>query len=280
MSENKPTFDPTRFKEQERNGFNLVAERYEQGMEQARPVVERLLELAKLHKSGLKVLDIATGPGMVARRAATLVGESGAVVGVDIAEEAVYVARERANEDGLDNVTFETMDAENLLFADSSFDRVIISFGLMHFPDSAKALAEVWRVLRPGGIVAVAVWAEAEEVPTLQLALEAITRNFPPPKIERPSMFRFGGSGVLEKLLEDSGFSQTSSQKVQVSLTVADAREYWTRFLDVAGITTVALAKQPPEVMEKLISDTNLESYKVGDMYTINSKVVVAAGTK
>ncbi len=279
MSENKPGFDPVRFKEQERTGFNLVAERYERGMEQSRPVVAKLLEMAKLDGAGLRVLDIACGPGMVARQAARL-ETTGEVVGIDIAEEAVKVAQQRAAEEGLANVTFEVMDAENLTFGEASFDRVIISFGLMHFPDSEKALAEVWRVLKPGGILAVAVWAEEDEVPTLQLALKAIGRNFPPPKIERPSMFRFGGAGVLEKLLEECGFSQTNSQKVEVSLTVADAREYWTRFLDVAGITTVALAKQPPEIMEKLIADTDLETYRAGAAYTITSKVVVATGVK
>jgi ubiquinone/menaquinone biosynthesis C-methylase UbiE len=281
VSTEKAAFDPQRFKEQERAGFNLVANRYERGMSLATPVVNRLLELADL-REGLAVLDLATGPGMVARGAAEKVGASGRVVGIDIAEQVVELARQRASEAGLSNTSFEVMDAENLTLDDNSFDIAFISFGLMHFPEPEKALAEVLRVLKPGGKLAVAVWGQEDEVEFLKLALAVLVRNFPPPKVERPSMFRFGTPTLLTHLLETSGFGQVTTDKVILRETVTDAKDYWTKFLDVAGITTVALAKQPPEVMAKLEADTvaDLEQYRKGDNIELSSAVMLGVGVK
>src|SRR4051794_40896127 len=122
----KQAFDPVRFKEQERAGFNYVANRYEDIMGTTIPAIERLIAVAEV-EPGMRVLDVATGPGIVARRVGQLVGLSGSVLGVDIAEEALEQARQKAAAENLLQVTFEVADAESLPYESEGFDRIFCS---------------------------------------------------------------------------------------------------------------------------------------------------------
>ncbi|HEX2910189.1 MAG TPA: methyltransferase domain-containing protein [Chloroflexia bacterium] len=278
----KPAFDPIRFKEQERAGFNMIAGRYEVAMGTVLDnALNRLLELADLHP-GLRVLDVATGPGLVARAVARALGSTGEVVGVDIAEETLIVARQRAADAGLTHLSFQVEDAEALSLPDNSFDRVICSQALMHFPDAEKALQEMYRVLKPGGRIVVCVWGAQQEVPFIQVALQTLARNFPPPKVERPSMFRFGQFAVLEELVCEAGFVDVKIEKRVLPIKAADPADYWDRFLSVAGITTVVLSKQPPEVNQKLEKDvaTDLAPYFHDGLYHLDSTIMIATGVK
>jgi ubiquinone/menaquinone biosynthesis C-methylase UbiE len=276
-SEQTPkTFDPVRFKEQERAGFNFVADRYESAMDAMRPAFDRIIELAELHDDQ-KLLDVACGPGVLSRLARQKLGANGSVLGVDIAEHALERARQGAAVAGLDNITFQVQDAENLSLPDGEFDRVVCSLGLMHFPTADAAMREFYRVLKSGGIFVGAVWSEAEHAPYINCAVQCITRNFPPPKVERPSMFRFGTPVALQTLAADAGFSTVNTEPVAIKITAPDAPTYWRQFLDVAGITAVSLAKQPPEVLEKLAHDVahDLAPYRTADGYDLTSRVML-----
>ncbi len=282
MSETqKPAFDPARFKEQERAGFNLVADRYEDAMEAMTPVTNRMLALAQL-QAGQRVLDVATGPGILARAIAGSEGAAIQVVGVDIAEEALNVARHRASQAGYDSLTFQVEDAENLSFENEVFDRIVCSMGLMHFPQPEKALTEMIRVLKPGGRLVAAVWGQAEQAPFIQVALATLARTFPPPKVERPSIFRFGQPEILAKLLGEAGFSQVQTEPVIINITVEDPEDYWKRFLGAAGITAVALAKQPPETLTRLETDSasDLAPYQAANGFDLSSVIMLVAGVK
>lgn len=277
----KPAFDPARFKEQERSGFNFVADRYEEATLNFGPAITRMLDLAAV-QPGDRVLDVATGPGMVARVAGRAVGATGQVVGVDIAEQSLEVARRKAAEEGLGQVTFEVQDAENLSLPDASFDKVFCSMGLMHFPAPEKALAEMHRVLKPGGKLVAAVWGEAEKSPFIQVALTTLARVFPPPKVERPSMFRFGQPAILEKLVLYAGFSQAQAEEVVTEFSATSPSGYWQQFLDAAGITAVALAKQSVEVQENLKKEvaTDLAPYLQDGVYHLDSVLTVVVAVK
>jgi ubiquinone/menaquinone biosynthesis C-methylase UbiE len=116
--------------------------------------------------SGERLLDIASGRGDSAILAAR---ERGCVVtGVDFGEAAVSDARQAAEAAGIgDRVAFRVGDAEALPFADGSFDAGLCECSLCMFPDKARALAELHRVLRPGGRVAIAdVLADHDRLPT------------------------------------------------------------------------------------------------------------------
>lgn len=109
---------------------------------------------------GQRVLDVACGTGVLARAAADRVGPDGSVVGVDINDGMLAVARQKAPD-----ITWEVAPAEALPFASNTFERVVSQFGLMFFADPAQAIAEMVRVLRPGGTLAIAVWDRLERTP-------------------------------------------------------------------------------------------------------------------
>jgi SAM-dependent methyltransferase len=105
-------------------------------------------------KPGTKVLDVACGTGNLALPAA----RAGAVVtGVDIAPNLVEQARENAKGEGLD-IRFGEGDAEALPYEDASFDAVVTMFGAMFAPRPDLVAAELKRVCRPGGVIAMANW--------------------------------------------------------------------------------------------------------------------------
>src|SRR5215210_7083571 len=116
-------------------------------------VAEHLMDTADLH-AGWRVLDVATGSGNAAIAAARL---GSTAVGVDYVPALLERGRERAAAEGLDIELLEG-DAEALPFADASFDAVTSVFGSMFAPNQAQAAAELLRVCRPGGTIALASW--------------------------------------------------------------------------------------------------------------------------
>lgn len=116
-------------------------------------VAEKLCETVDL-RSGQHVLDVATGSGITAIAAARRFGK---VTGIDYVPALLNRARERAAAERL-NVTFQEGDAEDLPFADASFDVVLSTFGVMFTPHQAQAAHELLRVCRPGGIIGLANW--------------------------------------------------------------------------------------------------------------------------
>ncbi|MDY6811621.1 MAG: methyltransferase domain-containing protein, partial [Actinomycetota bacterium] len=132
----------------------------------------RLLDLCGAG-SGDDVLDIACGTGVVARAARSRVGATGSVAGLDPNAGMLDVARGLAPE-----ITWIPGRAEALPMADGSYDRVFCQFGLMFFADRAAAVAEMARVLRPGGRVCIATWAQLAETPGYAAMVELLDEMF------------------------------------------------------------------------------------------------------
>lgn len=99
-----------------------------------------------------RVLDVAAGRGANLFAAISEVGERGSVLGIDLAEPMVRNTNAEISKRGLKNASMTKMDAEHLEFRDASFDRVLCGFALFFFPRPENALAEILRVLRPGGV--------------------------------------------------------------------------------------------------------------------------------
>jgi ubiquinone/menaquinone biosynthesis C-methylase UbiE len=125
------------------------------------PLVSRMLSLAH-SKPPEKILDVGSGTGQVALQVAPYILPGGKVVGVDLSDRMLGVAKNKAAALGLDSeVGFCRMDAESLAFHDESFDVVLSLFALLHFPRPVVAVREMFRVLRPGGRLVVAVGSRA-----------------------------------------------------------------------------------------------------------------------
>jgi ubiquinone/menaquinone biosynthesis C-methylase UbiE len=119
---------------------------------------------------GDTVLELAAGLGDTGLRAARLVGGSGRVIITDFAPEMIGAARRRAEEMGVENAEFRTLDAERMDLETNSVDGVLCRWAYMLMIDPAAAFAETRRVLRPGGRLAFSVWAARERNPALSLA--------------------------------------------------------------------------------------------------------------
>ena len=110
---------------------------------------ERAADLAAL-RPGDRALDVATGTGDLAVALKRRVGDSGEVVGSDFSEGMLELARAKA-----DDVLFEPANALDLAYEDGEFDAATVGFGARNFSDLARGLAEMARVVRPGGRVVV-----------------------------------------------------------------------------------------------------------------------------
>lgn len=122
---------------------------------------------------GQRVLDVGCGTGVLACAAAELVGPEGQVVGLDPNSQMLAVARRKPG-----GVVWQPGRAEQLPFDDASFDAVISQFAMMFFESKPTAIAEMLRVLRPRGRLAVAVWDSLERAPGYMALTELLRRLF------------------------------------------------------------------------------------------------------
>ena len=166
------------------------------------PVVDQVMLRARL-RPGLRVLDVGTGTGAVALRSAPLV-PGGEVIGVDISPQMLHIAKQRASDAKLENVTFVEGRAEELPTEDTSVDRVLASLSLMYSLDRPQAAREFARVLRRGGRVVAAFWAgpEQNDIVRFQMMAGSFAPEPPVPGVGPGSMAN--GNEFVEAL-KDAG---------------------------------------------------------------------------
>jgi ubiquinone/menaquinone biosynthesis C-methylase UbiE len=132
---------------------------------------------------GARVLDLPCGSGSSAFAAAEAVGGGGAVVGVDISSELLKLGRAKAQAAGLSNVWFVQADMRTTGFEDGSFDAVVCVFGIFFVPDRESLMRELWRIVAPGGALAVTTWGPDVLEPGASAFWDAVSR-------ERPDLVR------------------------------------------------------------------------------------------
>jgi SAM-dependent methyltransferase len=170
-----------------------------------------MLEVASV-QPGSRVLDVAAGTGDQTLMAARRVGPTGNVLATDDSASMLKIAAEAARNEGLANVETRVMNAENLALDADSFDAVISRIALMLFPNPAKALAEMRRVVKPGGRVAVIVFSAIEKNPYHGIPFGIVRRlgNIPPPAPGEPWMYALGDPRALEDLFKRARFPNVS----------------------------------------------------------------------
>ncbi|HEB80202.1 MAG TPA: methyltransferase domain-containing protein, partial [Rhodospirillales bacterium] len=249
MTSNK-TMDDT-FKSKQRREWDSVSAGWRKWWpvieEGARPVSERLLSMAGLSE-GQSVLDIATGIGEPAVSAARRVGPGGSVVATDMSPGMLTVARERAADLGLENITFEEVDGEEIDFAGRVFDAALCRWGLMFMPAPEDALARVRGHLRPGGAFAAAVWGAPPQVPFLSTPMAVIrdALKFTPPP-GAPGLFSLSDPARLDRLFTSAGYADVRIENVQAVFSLPSVEDFIRYLQDVAGPIVTLLADQPPE---------------------------------
>ena len=138
--------------------YNAAADSYDDAANSFWPRFgRRTIERLQL-KHGDQVLDVCCGSGASAIPAARAVGPEGSVLGIDLADRLLEVARAKAQVLGLRNLEFRVGDMLALGLPHAKFDAVVCVFGIFFVPDMTAAVRELWKVVRPGGVLAVTTW--------------------------------------------------------------------------------------------------------------------------
>lgn len=197
---------------------------------------------------GDHVLELASGPGGAGIAAAVKVGRTGRVVVSDVVPAMVQIAQQRAERLGLGNVEATVLDLEAIDQPDASFDVIICREGLMFAVQPERALAEIRRVLRPGGRFTASVWGPRPANPWLGVLLdvlsEAIGRPVPPPGM--PGPFALADTDELGRLLEEARFAEAHIDTVSVPLHAASFEAWWARTRAIAGPVTAIINNLGP----------------------------------
>jgi SAM-dependent methyltransferase len=268
-------YDPAAFHRFEHDGWERLSQGYHRYWEalttQAVPGLLAATEVAK----GTHVLDIACGPGYVSGAASA---RGATTVGVDFSEKMILLARSVFSE-----LDFQFGDAEDLPFAEDIFDVVLINFGVLHFPDPDKALAEACRVLKTGGRLALSNWAKSENS-AIEIAMKAIAEEGSL-KVGLPAgtpLYRFADHDECRAVLGGIGFENITCTELPLTWRLPRPDVLMENFRQATARMSGLLNAQDPEALPA-ISAAMAEAcapYDQGNVTVLQMPAVLTAGTK
>lgn len=270
--------DPRLQRRIQRYGWDKAANSYEQSWQrQLAPAQTTLLARAAL-RPGERVVDVACGTGLVTFEAAEGVNPGGAVVGVDLSETMVSLARARAHERGFGHVRFERMDAEALELPPASFDVALSALGLMYVPDARKAVGEMARVVAPGGRVVAAVWGQrsrcgwAEVFPIVDAQVKSEVC---------PLFFALGTADSLGAVFQDAGLADVMTERLETRLEWASADDACGAAF-VGGPVALAYSRFDERTRQAVHRAylESLEPWRNGSGYAVPGEFVIVTGRK
>lgn len=281
MVEARP--QPETFKQRDATSYDSVAQTFDRFTELlSQPLAAHVVALARLKRND-RVLDIGTGTGVVAFRVATQLSTEGKILGVDLSEGMLATAKAKAETTALAcRPEFRRMDAEALDLPDGSFDAVVSLFALLHFPDALKALREMFRVLRPGGRLVVAVgsgprllsgagvveairhlrdlWLESQgKLLKAPQFLDALVQEHLPssagPEEAPVASAHHNRSSVVPALVRRAGFTGVRTDWKGHEPEFTNPEEFWELQCTFSSIARKRLASAPQEKVKALRED-------------------------
>ena len=237
-----------------------------------RQTIERL-QLAP----GARVLDVCCGSGASAIPAAETVGPTGSVVGVDLAENLLALARSKAKQRGLTNIEFRTGDITQLPFDDGSFDVIVCVFGIFFVPDMEAALRELGRVLRTGGRIAITTWGPRFFEPASTAFWESV-------RDVRPDLYkgfnpwdRISDVEAVSALLTSACFESVDAVAESGEQAVNSPDDWWAMIMGSGYRGTVA--QLDPADRER-VHEANLDFINRTSLRSLESNVVYATAVR
>lgn len=226
---------------------------------------------------GAQVLDVCCGAGSSALRAAEAVGPGGAVLGVDVAENLLVLAREKARRRGLDNVDFRCTDVLDLGARSGTYDAVISVFGVYFVNDMAAGVKELWRMVRPGGTLAVTTWGPDAFEPVDSTFREIAYALRPDLQVDVSPWERLTSTAGLRALLEEAGVHSAEAEAEEGRHSVPTPDDWWTVMLG-SGLRGT-LERLDPDQQEH-VRETLLERLRRDDVREAAVNAVYAVATK
>jgi ubiquinone/menaquinone biosynthesis C-methylase UbiE len=228
-------------------------------------------------RTGEHVLDVCCGSGASALPAAEKVGPTGSVIGVDLSEKLLGLAREKATERRLRNVEFRIGDMLDLGLPASHFDAVVCVFGIFFVPDMAAAVRALWHVVRPGGKLAITTWGPRWFEPGSTAFWNAI-------RDVRPDLYkgfnpwdRICDPASVLALLRDGGVGQAQAVAEAGQHPIPSPDAWWAA---VVGSGYRGTLEQLDAQDRERVRMTNLNSIHQSGISSVEANVVYAAARK
>ena len=190
-------------------------------------------------RPGDTVLDACCGTGASALPAAQAVGPTGSVLGIDIAEPALELARAKAAALDLSNVEFRVRDVEATGLPSASFDAVVCVFGVFFLPDMVGAVRELWRLVRPGGVLAVTIWGPRWLEPGTAAFWQAVGAEDPALVGGFHPWTRVTDAAGLRDLFAAAGAAVPATEEEPGTHPLADPEDWWKLVLGTGYRATV-----------------------------------------
>ncbi len=234
---------------------------------------------------GDRVLDVCCGTGASAIPAAIATGTTGQVLAVDIAESLLALGRQKATEQGLHHLEFRYGDFENLGLPDGDFDVIICVFGIFFVADMAAALQELWRLLRPGGRLAITSWGAQVFEPANSIFWDVVAAERPDLSRRTPPWERISDAPALQQLLQAAGITPVQVMAAKDPLPLACPEDWWTMVLGgglrgtVEQLDPATRERVRQRILDQLRQD-QVDSLAVDVLYAIAHKPAPAEHTR
>lgn len=262
------------FSAKERVGWGAKAEFYQDHTALITTQAIPTLLAAVRVRAGSELLDICTGPGYAAGAASAVCARA---TGIDFAPEMVHIATRN-----FPDCTFLEGDALHLDIEDCSFDAVVCPFGIFHVTDPAQAVAEAYRVLRPGGYYAFSQWCAPAESDFFRLALGPIAKHADMNNVApAPDAFAFSDRDRCQELMASSGFRDIEVHEVP-SVYKAPKGDFFENILRLTVRGSMILEMQSEAVVRQVQKDMNdaAASYETEDGIIVPTPSFVVQGRK
>ena len=268
---------PEEAKAKAANTYNSASDHYDDAVNSFwQRFGQRTIERLALPR-GARVLDVCCGSGASAIPAAGAVGGTGSVIGLDLAEKLLALARAKVQRQGLSNIEFRIGDMLDLDFPDHYFDAVVCVFGIFFVPNMHDAARELWRLVAPGGRLAVTTWGPRFFEPANSVFWDSVRKV-------RPELYkgfnpwdRVSDPELLRSLLKDPSANAADVVIEYGTHAFESPEDWWTMLIGSGYRGTIDLLDAGDREQVRLEA---LEFIRTSGVREVEANVIYAIATR